>query len=101
MEKNLNFQPTNFDEKFTWVLRILVYTHAPIQAMVKSNWGSFEKKKNIKTIRDFFDITKYKFDKMDIQELINTMIYELKVFIEASMVTHQVRFLLLQNLTQF
>jgi hypothetical protein len=84
--------PTDFLGKFTYVIRILIYTYAPVQGMLEANWASQERKKNLKDLDAFFDISKYDFDRMDTEELVDAFVTELVNFIESSVVTQQVNF---------
>jgi uncharacterized protein (DUF1697 family) len=84
--------PTEFSKKFGYAVRILIYTYTPIEGILLANWASYEKKKNIQEIKSFINTTKYKFDQMDSQELVEVFIKELTEFIEASVVTQQVSY---------
>lgn len=63
--------------------------------MLDANWGSYEKKKNIENLHSLFDTSKYRFDKMDTEELVETFVKELCEFISGSEVNQQVDDLIL------
>lgn len=76
--------PTDWKAQFQYGMSILIYTYTPIQGMLDANWASYERKKNISDLHQLFDCSKYRFDKMSTEELVQVMIKELVKFVADS-----------------
>ena len=76
--------PTDWKEQFFYGTKLLIFTYTPVVGMLDSNWASFEKKKNIENLPSLFETSKYRFDKMDTEELVEVFAKELSEFIAGS-----------------